>query len=73
MSDQSFDQKGYDEYLKGFNKPDQKITRTQAIARVKEGERVEFASCPHCSGTIAVYIKEESQPSDHPTPTGTPG
>lgn len=35
----------------------EKITPEEAISRVREGEELVMATCPHCSGIIAIYIK----------------
>lgn len=35
---------------------DKKITRTDALARVKDGEELLFTTCPCCQNLLAVYI-----------------
>jgi hypothetical protein len=35
----------------------EKITPEEAISRVREGEELVMAHCPHCHETIAIYIK----------------
>jgi hypothetical protein len=37
----------------------EKITHEEALSRVREGEELVMAVCPHCSGMIAIYIKLE--------------
>ena len=45
---------------------DKKITRTDALARVKDGEELLFATCPCCQNLLAIYI-DHKPPEVKPT------
>lgn len=43
-----------------------KLTPAEALARVKAGEHVEFAECPHCGEPIAIYLPNYAKLAEMP-------